>query len=704
MADTPRDWRVPAWRNLRGEAPTADSVCGWFREALQTGQAYLERQRAWRDSARMFDLVAGLDEDPVPAALSDVKYNRIRRNLREQVATLANLRPTWGYKTDNHLWDEHALLLGKGFSSWWGMTSAGRSIKSALQWAAVCGRGYLSPVWQRDYWSLGKGDVALKVYGPRDVLFVQLPQDHNLQRAYVVIVREPTPIALACDLWPDFADVLEPSRSVPSDLRKGQGRASRLVNAAMNVLFPGGTNPAREEVSWPEVDILTAWVLDTSVNLTDREVRMGEPGSTWEYVVPPLGSEVPSGLSEPDGIDFLTGQPKFRQVMTKVDREGARLFPLRRKIQVACGPGGEPLHLLRDGSATDWDGRVPLVPFDLDPWPWETLPFGLAHDAWTLQRSDDRLLRAVDDCAGARLRPKMQYDENRIDKSVMDEVDFRSPDGLNVPTDFSMGDVVKPLLDPRMLSVEPWIPEFIRANESRIDHVMGVSDLAALAKARQVPSGDALEKLKELAGPLLGDMSESVEASLVPLGEMWKSRYFQYVTLTRRMQLLGPDGAVEEDWDYDPANMVPSHMPGESTQRPSAVPLWQRARAHMGNLRFHVTPRSAHQITQLAFQLKLLQLQKTGFPVDPQTVAEAFDVPNWGTLPPTFLDVQTGKLREPRTVLEKWIVWQQFMLTMKQAMGGAEGQGKGGGRPTADRKSPTLVQKDQGTRTTMKTT
>ncbi len=420
--------------------------------------------------------------------------------------------------------------------------------------------------------------------------------------------------------------------------------------------------------------------------------------------MPPFGSEQPTGLSLPDGVDPATGQMKFKAVMSKVDREAARLFPLRRKIVFAGGPGGDPQYCLSDGTGTDWHGKVPLVEFGLDKWPWEAKGFSLAHDAWSLQKSDDRTLRAIDDIVGARLRPKLMYDENRISKSVMDELDFRSSDGLSIPVDLTMGKPIEPIFDPRYLNVDAWILEHLKGNEGRIDSVMGVNDLAALAKARQVPSGDALEKLKELAGPLLGDMSESVENSLVPIGEMWKSLYFQYVSMTRRMQLLGPDGAVEEDWDYDPGKVVPSHAPGEDPSRPSRMELWQRARMHLGDVgRFHVVPRSAHQITQLTYQLKLLQLQKTGFPIDPETIAKAFDVPNWGTLPPTYMDPETGKMREPRTVLEKFIVWNQFKLALAQSLGGGEGQGKGGGRPNANRHEPRIQQKDNGTRSTVTT-
>ena len=90
----------------------------------------------------------------------------------------------------------------------------------------------------------------------------------------------------------------------------------------------------------------------------------------------------------------------------------------------------------------------------------------------------------------------------------------------------------------------------------------------------------------------------------------------------------------------------------------------------------------------------LLQLQKTGFPMDPWTLAEAFDVPNFGSPP-------VGA----RTVMERWLAWMRMQAEIKQALAPpqAPGQGKGGGRPNSNSKSPHIQNKDGGTRSTIST-
>ena len=227
-----------------------------------------------------------------------------------------------------------------------------------------------------------------------------------------------------------------------------------------------------------------------------------------------------------------------------------------------------------------------------------------------------------------------------------------------------------------------------------IGNLLGVKDLTAIAKARQIPSADAMEKMAEMAGPLMTDMSRTMEASIRLIGEMVKGLFFQFYDARRRIQVMGQDGVTEQDYDFEPGNLVPSHMPGEPTETKSKFQQMERARWHMNNIFLEITPNSLHQITQTARKLMLLQLQKTGFPMDPWTLAEAFDVPNFGSPP-------VGA----RTVMERWLAWMRMQAEIKQALAPpqAPGQGKGGGRPNSNGKPGHIVNKDGGTRSTIST-
>jgi hypothetical protein len=236
--------------------------------------------------------------------------------------------------------------------------------------------------------------------------------------------------------------------------------------------------------------------------------------------------------------------------------------------------------------------------------------------------------------------------------------------------------------------------------------------------------------MMEMAGPLVTDMSRNMERSLRDLGEMFKANCFQFYTVARKLQLLGPDGLTEEDFDFDPDTMIPSHLPWEPQSAPlSQYNRDQRAQWHQSNFVFHVTPNSLHQITQMTRKLLFLQLQRAGVPIDPWTLAEVFDVPNFGK-PPDGAN----------TVIERWEAWQrivaqiQMAIQMQQAqqlmmsnpalaaqmmmgggMGGGAGvtdpmaaagqAGNGGnagpGRKPSGQQPPHVEQKDGGTRSTI---
>ena len=159
-----------------------------------------------------------------------------------------------------------------------------------------------------------------------------------------------------------------------------------------------------------------------------------------------------------------------------------------------------------------------------------------------------------------------------------------------------------------------------------------------------------------------------------------------------------------EAFDYKPDSMVPSHMPGEdpgtaTEPKPSKTSTIERARTFASNLRFVITPRSLHELTQLSMRLGLIQLRKAGVQIDSQTIADAWSVPNYGTIPGS-------------TVREKWEAEQQqnliFAARMReegmsltdQGQMNPAGAGAGGkqqeGRQPSGNAAPALKQKSDG--------
>jgi len=664
------DWRCPPAYTAAGDRVPSDQKLGWLREAIGEAEQFLKTQRAFMDMDRALDVIGGVSPSDQRQArsLSGLRINRAKRNVREIVSSLSNLRPMWGYKNDNHDFDKHAVVLNKLVTGWWQNTFADRRVRQALQYAMVMGTGYVSPIWKRDFWNAGRGDIYLNVYGPRDVLFVQMPSDHNIQGCYAVIIRVRTPIHVACAVWPTLADKFAPTYVASGALRRGMGRVTGFVTPILRRLGGGQQRREEDDTPFPMLDIFHTYIMDPSINLGPDPIVMGDADTNFSYTVP-----VYEALMETTQYDRDTG----KKLMRKVGREESMLYPARRRL-IACP---ECNLEIEDGPSPWWHRKVPVVGFTPDDWPWEVCGYSAMRDMAPMQSSANSLMRAIDDASNARLRPNVWYDNNVLAKSVMDDLDFRQG-GQSVPAPIGVtGEPIKAILDPRWYQVDSSIPEFIKFLYEQMDHVSGVTNMTALAKARQIPASESLDKLFEMMGPLVQDISRGMEAGLRDLGEMVKCLFFQFYNAPRRVQLLGfQDGIVEEDFDYEPASMIPSHVLGEPTDSASPTALWQRARWHMDNFVFHVTPQSLHQITQMSRKMLYLQLYRMSgapaFPMDPWTLAKELDI-TIGEEPPAT-----------KNIMQRWIEWRKILQQMMpQPQPGQAGRKPSGGT------APHLVQK-----------
>lgn len=531
-------------------------------------------------------------------------------------------------------------------------------------------------------------------------------RDHDLQNAYAVIIRTEVPINLARKMYPLHRDRIIADRGQPLEMRKGMRRVQKYVSPAL--MYASGRDRNNEETPFPMCDIYNIYILDTSYNDTGADVLMGDPGTNWSYLVPPVGKKVDTGMLD------ATGAP----VQHEITPEEAMYYP-RRRLVVATNYG-----ILYDGPSSWWHGKCPIVQFRVDDWPWDFLGYSLIHDAESIQTSNNTLFRAIDDSANLRLRPPRIYDNTLISKGAIDLFDTRVP-GSAMGVDMTMGDPVRFLSEKGQYDVPNWITDHLHMQEERMGDLMGLKDLTALAKARQTPSSDSIEKLMELAGPLVTDMSRNMESSMREVGDMFKSYVFQFYTAPRRVQILGKDGVTEEDFYYRPGTLIPQSMPGEDPMNPKSREQ-DRALWHMNNFLFHVTPNSLHQITQMTKKMLYLQLWRDQrFPISPQTVAEALDIPNWGTLEgATELDKWIGYMRMQNELSTQLAVRQQMaMMQMQMMAGGGQDPGTaalGGlaaglsaqqlaesgtqpreGRPSSGAVPPRIEQKDGGERQTV---
>src|SRR6266404_3107790 len=306
----PSQYQVPRWGSR------SDMVLGWLREATEEGDNYLKNQRAWVDIDRSIDIISGGGMQRIPKAQSRVHMNMLKRDIRESIATLSNIRPMSSFKTDNDYLLKQGTVLNKLYTAWYLNTFADRSVRKILQYAAVGGLGWALPRWSKDFWVAGRGDIELAWAGPRDVIPIQVGRDHDIQKAYAVTIRDEMPLNQAWAKFPSHTDLLTPDRGTASWLQKGVRKVQRFMSPVLNA-FGQGRGKESEETPFPTVDIFKTYILDLTINHSDRPIQM-EDGN-WRYEVPPYQSDIPTGVMNGDVA-----------VTRKATFEDARMFPLRR--------------------------------------------------------------------------------------------------------------------------------------------------------------------------------------------------------------------------------------------------------------------------------------------------------------------------------------------------------------------------------------
>jgi hypothetical protein len=257
----------------------------------------------------------------------------------------------------------------------------------------------------------------------------------------------------------------------------------------------------------------------------------------------------------------------------------------------------------------------------------------------------------------------------------------------------------------------------------------GVRGLQQLAQLKvNAMNADTMDKYMEALSPSLRLRARSIEVSLAELAEMLKVGFFQYYDTERRIQILGKDGLTLEDFDYDPGNMIPDSIEGDTQE--------ERAARFHRNFVFSIAPNSFLNVSHMTQKLMNMQLFRANA-IDLWTVLDALDIPNVGEAPAETviermiaarkLGLQPGPTPEIVAAQEKLTLAQaeaatsqiqqtQLMGQIQGLMGGGgggapsnpapgapapvrtSGVGPEGGRPPSGQAPPQLIMKDGGTR------
>lgn len=691
------DYTVPSYG---GNAAT---LLGWLREAVQEGDSWLQAQKPsgeWKD---VINRIGASGADPL-VGQSSAQYNKTERTARELVASLGSFSHV-GEATpvsNRDLYDQ-AGVLTKLDHNWMEYPEVATAHRMLVQNCVTLGTTYGWQVWDKHFWGPHRGDIRLTALSPDNVTFVQLPADHDIQRAYMVIIREEMPINLAKRVYGatnrQFAEQLRPDRDAPSTLQKGLQKIQQFLSPALRV---AGVRPHENQTtSFPTVDIYHAYIMDGAINESPYEQEMGPKGANWAYTVPALGSAIPTPYRNP-----ATGQMFTRPA----EPEDCLLFPRRRY----CIFSRTSDVVAYDGPSSWWHGQAPLARFRFNDWPWQALGRSCVSMIGTLEASMNAILRGMEDSVAARLEPPVLYDDNLVSKSFAQEFNVRKA-GSRAAADLSQGDPLKFPVAPQYYDVPGWIAQHLEYLDGRCDYLTAATDFSAIAKARQLPSGDSLEKLFEMVGPIVQDMVKGLVLPLKQLGQMRLSYYFQFYTTARIITSTDADSAPE-DWDgvtpYD-LSYTPDQLLGTLADA-SADKMTMQAKALLREFNYRVSQSGVSEINRMTTKLFYLQLMKLGFPLDWWTYAKVAQLPRFGPEPEGTHTIMERFVAQKRIEIDLAAVQQEEMQQAGVQPPGGGAPGGGGqpneqqtqprpGRPPVLTKAPRIVQKDGGTRSTVVT-
>lgn len=671
-------WQVPPF-----EARPSEKI-GWVETQIQEAEGYLQGQKSYKNLASNLRVFDGIFKDKSKSLLVT---NELRYSINKFTTTLAEVREIATYGSDIPAYKKMAEMLTKVAKCVYLESDFPIQILKTLQFASVMGIGYLWPKVRPTEYGFGVREMCFDSLGILDVMPVQIPSRTNdIQDAYAVTVYDYMPIAEAYGRFLLFQGKLQ---TVGMNNYKSLIQAKRQDFAA--TWRYGELEDQGKSFGNLYTEIRWTFIRDMRINNTGFELPMGDPGTSWFYKVPYIGQQIFGGIRN--------GQPYMRSAMA----EDCRVYPNLR-LMISSNGLDRPMY---DGPAFDWDPNIPIIQYTVDDVPWEPGGRSLVGDVSSIQTTIRKFERLMDTVASAEKDPPLGY---KADENGGPKIEHWDPFDAKVRLGLFGTD------EPRK-TVQSLLPEGVSVGSTDfvwLKHLrdamlaqLGLNDIGNIANIKINMSADDATKQIESIGPIGKGIAMRIEKSNKRVGERVKYLIPQWFDTQRLIEYVGPDHIAREIFDYNPDDMVPSHLPDEMVdglypQIPSMYDKLTRAKWLVKKLRLISVPSMLLKITAMQEQMKFLQLKRTpGCPISWQTTFEKLDIPN----PKEEID----KSFKEQTQLKKMelMVQLEIMKALKDAgidpaaLGGGQEGGSGGksggqhagGRPPSGARGAKIKQK-----------
>jgi hypothetical protein len=497
--------------------------------------------------------------------------NRLWTNLVQLISYLTDIRPSFEIRANNDLYRDHASVLNRMIRAWFMNEDIDMTLAMIIIHAALT-IGYGRLVWNPDLRN-GDGEMELTPLGAMDLIPIR--PGHTFQRSLGCIYRAPKPLSWFQEKYPLKGYRVpvdkEYSQYIASPSQAGMGmwgRAWQVLSPQMRRLF-GQSSMQTRESAIPMALYREFWIRDNQRNTSNRTVWVGnasDDSGEYGYMVKP----------------------------------NQKLYPRGRLIVM-----GGPVHLY-DGPNPFWHGQFPFACMRINRVPWQFPGVSEFRNQIPLQDVMNNVLAGILDTVKRAVNPPLLAPDNAFGAAVKKNLDPNMP---NAKIFYSPASIASPQYAPAA-QLPSFVFQTMLYAQQELDSQSGFLDMTGLSRRGIVPAGDTLEQLKEGQQTLVRLKVRYIEDFMKQVGQQWVPNAFQFITLKRRIQMLGFDGVTWEDVDYNPGTMVPAGVPAEE---------------HWKCFAFMMIPGSLLKSARAPHQAVMVQLRRMG-DMDLKNMLEALDL------------------------------------------------------------------------------
>lgn len=520
---------VPTYDAAASQDPNYSKQYANQMETWRSG-AFDEATRNWRlsdECTRIQEYINMLQGDywsrSRPKFLSRFYSNRLAETRYAKLSLLTDIRPTISVSSSVPAFQEQASIADSLIRAEWTKNDVDLSLAQVIDASLLFGNGF----WKIS--SSKPGYTRFQQCGPDVVMPIQ--PGYDMQSSAAVLYRTYKPISYFQRLWPERSVGLEREASTP-DQHQGttvMQRPPQVSEFTWNSLSPqmkyklglrvGGKIDSPSANSYPTIELQEYWVDDQSLNLSKEEVIVKDPylpieAHNYWYKVQPM----------------------------------QRLYP-RKRLIVFAGK-----RLMYDGPSPYWHGLYPFAMLRLNPVIWSFWGVSKYRNLVPLNKAINEIGAGSLDIVKRTLNPQLIAKEGAIAKDAFERFFPNMPGGkLKVNNNFN------PMTDIRYMD-PPVLPqsvfETMQFVTAEFDRMSGSVDTGSLAGKGQVPGGESIEAMRDLANPAVRLEGRYIEAFLRDSGTQVISNIFQFYTRGQRLRILGENGLTWSDFDYKPEKMM----------------------------------------------------------------------------------------------------------------------------------------------------